>query len=264
MNAAGKPITRAMVLAAGFGTRLRPLTNDRPKALVEIAGRSLLEITLSRLRAAGVRDVIVNAHHFADMIVDALQRHNNFGMNVEVSREEILLDTGGGLKKAAWFFLRESDVKDEPFILHNVDVISNVDLLRMAEFHSAQGCLATLMVQNRKTSRSLLFDEQGRLCGRLLAGGVPGEMNRPAAVRQAPSNRNPQALAFSGIHIISPRLLSMIAEEGIFPIIPVYLRLAAQGEKIAAYRADDAYWLDLGNPESLQRAALELGRFANL
>ena len=108
--------TKAMVLAAGLGTRLRPLTDHRPKALVEIDGRSLLEITLSKLRAAGVREVIVNAHHFADMIVDALKQHDNFGMHVEVSREEVPLDTGGGLKKAAWFFLQNASAPDEPFI----------------------------------------------------------------------------------------------------------------------------------------------------
>jgi NDP-sugar pyrophosphorylase family protein len=255
-----KAPTRAMVLAAGLGTRLRPLTDHRPKALVEINGRSLLEITLLKLRAAGVREVIVNAHHFADMIADALKQHDNFGMRVEISREEVLLDTGGGLKRAAWFFLQNSPGKgdrvlsppDEPFILHNVDVISNVDLGRMAEFHAAQGALATLMLQDRKTSRYLLFDEQGTLCGRRLAGGQADEFVRPA--------RNPQALGFSGIHIISPRLLPMITEDGVFSIITTYLRLAAQGQKIAAYRADDSYWRDLGNPESLRQAAEELSR----
>jgi mannose-1-phosphate guanylyltransferase len=250
MNGDCKPLSRAMVLAAGLGTRLRPLTNDRPKALVEINGRSLLEITLTRLRAAGVREVILNVHHFADMILDTLTRHKNFGLNVEVSREEILFDTGGGLKKAAWFFLLESGTMDEPFILHNVDVISNVDLHRMAAFHIAQGSLATLMVQDRKTSRPLLFDEQGRLCGRLLAGGIPDEFNLPV--------QNPRALAFSGIHIISPRLLRMITEGDVFSIIPTYLRLAAQGEEISAFQADDAYWRDLGNPESLQQAERDL------
>jgi NDP-sugar pyrophosphorylase family protein len=267
-----KAPAKAMVLAAGLGTRLRPLTDNRPKALVEINGRSLLEITLLKLRAAGVSEVIVNAHHFADMIVDTLKQNSNFGMKVEVSREEVLLDTGGGLKKAAWFFLRNSSgkdepnlsAKDEPFILHNVDVISNVDLARMAEFHAAQNALATVMVQDRKTSRYLLFDEQGILCGRRSAGAQSDEIARPASARQAPSNKDPQALAFSGIHIISPRLLPMITEEGVFSIVTTYLRLAGQGEKIAAYRADDSYWRDLGNPESLQQAAEDLHQHALL
>ena len=128
---------KAMILAAGLGTRLRPLTNDRPKALVEVAGRTLLEITLARLRAFGVREVIVNAHHFADMILDYLEANSNFGMRIEISREEVLLDTGGGLKKAAWFFLEEKRATS-PFILHNVDVISTIDLGRMMRFHLEQ------------------------------------------------------------------------------------------------------------------------------
>src|SRR5271163_2112950 len=134
---------RAMILAAGLGTRLRPLTEDRPKALVEVGGRTLLEITLSRLREFGVREVIVNVHHFADMVVDYLKVNENFGMRIEISREELLLDTGGGLKKAAWFFLEDSG----PFILHNVDVLSTIDLGRMVEFHLEHRALATLAVQ---------------------------------------------------------------------------------------------------------------------
>src|ERR1700751_1616842 len=120
---------RAMILAAGLGTRLRPLTNDRPKALVEVSGHTLLEITLRRLASFGIREVIVNVHHFADLVVEYLQRNNNFGVQVEISREEILLNTGGGLKKAAWFFLENGS--SEPFLLHNVDVISAIDLDRM-------------------------------------------------------------------------------------------------------------------------------------
>ena len=151
---------KAMILAAGLGTRLRPLTDDRPKALVEIAGRTLLEITLSRLRSFGIREVIINVHHFADMIVEYLKRNDNFGMRIEVSREEVLLDTGGGLKKAAHFFSRIPSRRDEPFIVHNVDVISTIDLRRMVQFHTENQALATLAVKDRETSRYLLFDEQ--------------------------------------------------------------------------------------------------------
>src|SRR5712671_2627208 len=111
---------KAMILAAGLGTRLRPLTDDRPKALVEVAGRTMLEIALARLREFGVREVIVNVHHFADMVVEYLKTNNNLGMRIEVSREDVLRDTGGGLKKAAWFFLNDSGPGDEPFLLHNV------------------------------------------------------------------------------------------------------------------------------------------------
>ncbi len=141
-----------MVLAAGLGARLRPLTDDRPKALVEVAGRTMLEIALSRLRTFGIQDVMVNVHYFAGMIVDYLKANHDFGMHIEVSREEVLLDTGGGLKKAAYFFL-QSSARDEPFILHNVDVLSNIDLQRMVQFHKENRALATLAVQSRKTSR---------------------------------------------------------------------------------------------------------------
>src|SRR5262245_31869810 len=151
---------KAMVLAAGLGTRLRPITNTRPKALVEVGGRTLLEITLSRLKDFGIREVIINVHHFADMIIDYLKTHDNFGLQIEISREEVLLDTGGGLKKAGWFFEK---TPDEPFILHNVDVITNIDLRRMIEFHAQHHPLAALAMQKRKTSRYLLFDDQHRL-----------------------------------------------------------------------------------------------------
>src|ERR1700674_3311002 len=137
---------KAMILAAGLGTRLRPLTDNRPKALVEIDGRTLLEITLSRLRKFGVSEVIINVHHFADMIVEYLKTNDNFGMRVEVSREEELLDTGGGLKKAAHFFVQDSNGFEKPFILHNVDVISTIDLRHMVQFHTENQALATLAV----------------------------------------------------------------------------------------------------------------------
>ena len=157
---------KAMILAAGLGTRLRPLTNDRSKALVEVAGRTLLEITLRRLASFGIQEVIVNVHHFAEMVVDYLAANKNFGMRVEISREDILLDTGGGLKNASWFFLEDREQAPEPFLLHNVDVISTIDFGRMLQAHQESGALATLAVQDRKTSRFLLFDENDRLCGR--------------------------------------------------------------------------------------------------
>ena len=241
---------KAMILAAGLGTRLRPLTDDRPKALVEIAGRTLLEITLARLRTFGVRDVIINVHYFADMIVDYLKSNDNFGVRIEISREDVLLDTGGGLKRAAHFFLDGSAHRDGPFILHNVDVISTIDLNRMAQFHAENRALATLAVQDRKTSRYLLFDEHLQLCGRRSGVDGKGEIVRPAQA--------PEALAFSGIHIISPGIFAKMSEEGIFPIVASYLRLAAEGEKLRGFRADDYYWRDLGTPKDLMEAAIDL------
>jgi len=241
---------KAMVLAAGLGTRLRPLTDHRPKALVELGGRTLLEITLTRLRDFGIREVMVNVHHFADMVVGYLKAHDNFGMRVEVSREDALLDTGGGLKKAGWFFLEDGGSGDEPFVLHNVDVLSNIDLSRMVELHKQKSALATLAVQDRKTSRYLLFDSELKLCGR--RAGLDGN---PEMVRAVDSF---QAFAFSGVHVISRRLLSMLTEDGAFSIVASYLRLAAQGERIRAFRADEYYWRDLGKPENLAQAEQDL------
>jgi len=241
---------KAMILAAGLGTRLRPLTDDRPKALVEVGGRTMLEITLTRLRAFDVREVIINVHHFAEMVIKYLEANRNFGMRIEVSREETLLDTGGGLKKAAHFFLEGSDGSEKPFILHNVDVISAIDLGRMVQFHIENHALATLAVQQRQSSRQLLFDEGGKLRGR------QSKSDRESPSAQ--SSRGGQPLAFCGIHVLSPRFLEMMTEEGAFSIIDSYLRLAERGEKIVAFRADEYYWRDLGRPTDLALAAEDM------
>lgn len=244
---------KAMILAAGLGTRLRPLTDERPKALVEINGRTLLEITLSRLREFGVREVVINVHHFADMIVEYLKANHNFGMHIETSREESLLDTGGGLKKAAYFFTENSGGSEEPFIVHNVDVLSTIALGRMVQFHNERHALATLAVQDRKTSRYLLFDDRLHLCGRQYRNDQPELVG---------ACQPPQAFAFSGIHVVSPHLLAKLSEDGAFSIINSYLRLASQQETILAFRADEYYWRDLGSPESLIQATEDLKRHA--
>jgi NDP-sugar pyrophosphorylase family protein len=240
---------KAMILAAGLGTRLRPLTDSRPKALVEVAGRTLLEITLTRLKACGISEVIVNVHHFADMVVDYLKAHKNLGMHIEISREEGLLDTGGGLKKVAWFFMEKSGSREQPFILHNVDVLSTIDLQRMVQAHGTGENLATLAVQARESSRQLLFDEHLSLCGR--KKGEEVEIVRKIALE-------PRRFAFTGIHVISPRLLKMLQEDGVFSIIDAYLRLAGRGEKIAAFPADEYYWRDVGRLDDLRQAAEDL------
>jgi NDP-sugar pyrophosphorylase family protein len=240
---------KAMVLAAGLGTRLRPLTNDRPKALVEVAGRTLLEIALRRLQSFGVDEAIVNTHHYAEMVAEFLQAHRNFGMRIEISHETELLDTGGGLKKAAWFFLEDPDAA---FIVHNVDVLSTIDLGRMVEFHRANAALATLAVQDRASSRPLLFDANGRLRGR--AAGRGGE----AGVERVERVKEVEALAFAGIHVLSPRIFALLDEEGAFSIIDGYVRLSARGAKILGFRADGTYWRDLGRPESIEQASADV------
>jgi NDP-sugar pyrophosphorylase family protein len=171
-------------------------------------------------------------------------------MSVEVSREEILLDTGGGLKNAARFFLANSSEPEGPFILHNVDVISTIDFPRMLQFHLENRALATLAMRSRKSSRYLLFDQQFQLCGR--------RSGRDGAIELVRPSEQLQALAFCGIHISSPRLFAKMTEEGVFSIIDCYLRLAGREEKILAFRADEYYWHDLGTPDKVRQAAQDL------
>jgi NDP-sugar pyrophosphorylase family protein len=178
--------------------------------------------------------------------VDYLSAHDHFGMRIEISREDVLLDTGGGLKKAAWFFQGEA----EPFIVHNVDVVSTIDLARMIQFHNSHDALATLAVKDRETSRPLLFDDALQLCGRKLIREGKTELVRTSGPLTA--------LAFSGIHVISTRLLDMLEEDGVFSIIPAYLRLASHGEKILGFRADEYYWRDLGRIADLKQAERDL------
>jgi NDP-sugar pyrophosphorylase family protein len=278
---------KAMILAAGLGTRLRPLTNDRPKALVELNNRTLLEITITRLRTFGVTEAIINVHHFAGMVIDYLKSKNNFNMRLEISREDDqLLDTGGGLKKAAWFFQENPTRPEEPFFLHNVDVISNIDLNAMLRFHKHHDALAIVAVQSRQSSRQLLFNDQLQLSGRRIgdqdfvidekfvipsetrnlllpregtASAVPKRQNDAGAL--APDVKFSQhlnALAFSGIHILSPRILPKLTETAPFSIIDSYLRLSSASQKILAFRHDTSYWRDLGKPTDLAQAAQDL------
>ena len=241
---------KAMVFAAGLGTRLRPLTDDRPKALVELGGRTLLEITLTRLRTFGISEVVINVHHFADQLADYLASRNNFGMHIQISREEILLDTGGGLKQAAPLLLSGSGPADGPILIHNVDVISTIDLARMEQVHQANQALATLAVQDRETSRYLIFDENGLLCGRRIGRDDTAEIVRPL--------RRAKSLAFAGIHIVSPRLLTMLTGDRPFSIVDSYMQLASQKEIIRVFRADECYWRDVGRREDLEQAEREL------
>ncbi len=231
-----------MILAAGVGQRLRPLTETCPKALIEVGGLAMLEIVLRRLIRAGVTEAVLNAHHLADRIADFLQARKSFGIRIELSREVKLLDTGGGLKKVAGFF-----DDGRPFFLHNVDAFSEIDLGRMYRFHLQEGGLASLAVQARESARSLLFDAKGLLCGWESAAEGRREWAR-GPVEEA------QALAFNGIHVISPEIFPKLSEEGAFSITRAYLRLAGQGERIQAFRSDESYSRDIGTPEKLAEA----------
>ncbi len=229
---------RAMVLAAGRGTRLGALTATRPKALVEIRGVTLLEHVLRRLRTAGVTDVIINTHHCGEQIEAFIAQRHGLGLAVAFSREVELLDTGGGLKQAAWYF---SD--GHPFLVHNVDVLSDLDLAGMVRAHEASGALAMLAVKSRPTSRPLVFDADLQLVGRLRAHGreIVRATGAPAC-----------ELGFCGVHVISPSLLPQLTETGSFSIIDSYLRLAADGAAILGHRVDSCRWRDCGRPEDLR------------
>jgi len=248
---------KAMILAAGLGTRLGALTCDRPKALVEIAGRSLLDIAITRLKSFGVTEIIVNAHHFADQVIAYLDERGHFGIRMEVSREDDLLDTGGGLKKASWFFTEDSRT-DRPFLLHNVDVMSTIDLAEMLSFHRQNGALATLAVQSRPTSRPLIFSSEGQLLERAASDSAKAAEPRPSEPGESGRTTERLFLAFSGIHALSPSLLPLLSETGAFSIVDAYLRLSRSGYKIIGFPADQYFWRDLGRPSDLAAAAADL------
>jgi MurNAc alpha-1-phosphate uridylyltransferase len=242
--------TKAMIFAAGLGTRLRPLTNDRPKALVEVNEKTLLQHAIEHLNNFGITTIIVNIHHFGKRILEVLEANQNFGCNIIISDErDALLETGGGLKKAAPLLQGGA-----PFVVYNVDVLSNINLDKMLDYHNKNGALATLATRNRKTSRYLLFNEQEELCG-----WKNINTKEIKSVREAQSTHN---YAFSGIHIIDPKLLNLITEKGKFSITNTYLDLAKE-HKIMAYLHDEDYWFDVGKHEQLNKAELFLANLNN-
>ncbi len=231
---------KAMIFAAGLGTRLRPLTNDRPKAMVEVNGQTLLEINIRKLVGFGFKDIVVNVHHFADLVIDFLES-NDFGANIIISDErDELLETGGGLRKAADFLM------EDDFLVHNVDILTDIDLHKMVHHHKRNNALATLATRQRDTSRYLLFDEQQVLHGWTnVKAGI---------VRQKRVTENDLFFrAFSGIHVISPQLFKLFTRKGKFSIIDTYLDCAKE-HFIQEFRHDDGVWLDVGKPESLREA----------
>ncbi|NWJ51003.1 MAG: nucleotidyltransferase family protein [Bacteroidetes bacterium] len=240
----------AMIFAAGLGTRLRPLTDDKPKALVELNGQTLLQITIQKLQKAGFNHIVVNVHHFSQLVIDYLNANNNFGVDVLISDEsDFLLDTGGGLKKASPLFIDK-----EPILIHNVDIISSINLTDLYQTHCKKQVLATLAVRNRPTSRVLLFDENNLLRG--WKNIITGALKLPLATT-VPDSLHPYA--FSGIQIVNHELLQMISETGKFSMIDVYLRLSAN-HPIMAYQHDADYWNDVGKHEQLDAAVAYLSR----
>ncbi|MBR5511788.1 MAG: nucleotidyltransferase family protein [Bacteroidaceae bacterium] len=235
----------AIILAAGLGTRLRPLTDARPKALVEVAGASMLQHLILKMKCAGFTHIVVNVHYMSEQIIDFLQRNDSFGIRIDVSDERnLLLDTGGGIARALSFFDDE-----KPVLVHNVDVISDVNLGEL--YASAEGCDTLLLVQKRSSSRMLFFDEQMALAGWM--NMKSGEKRSPFH-DFAPENFTPYA--FSGIHVINDAMARRMKEtDGAFPLIPFYLENAARMSVKAALFPDTCRWVDAGTPEALERAA---------
>jgi NDP-sugar pyrophosphorylase family protein len=233
---------KAMIFAAGLGTRLRPLTNDRPKALVEVNGVSLLEINIRRLIHFGVRDIIINTHHFAEKIDDFLDAHKNFGIRIEVSHEaERPLETGGGLKKARWFF---ND--DAPFLICNADILSNIDLRKMYAAHLESDAIATYAIQKRDTSRYMLHDRGGVLCGWMNTKTKTVRMGRMAT--------DLNMYSFSCFHVVNPSIFETTPDEDFFSMIDWYLAICGK-YNVVGWRHDDDIWCDVGKPETLLEAA---------
>jgi NDP-sugar pyrophosphorylase family protein len=239
---------KVLIFAAGLGTRLKPFTETMPKALVPVAGIPMLEILIKHLQRNGISEMIINVHHFANQVIAFLKQNNNFGANIVVSDEtDLLLDTGGGLKKAAWFF---SDTK--PFIVHNVDVISDLNYQEMLDKHLDSKSLATIAVSKRETSRYFLFDDRMQLCG--------WENTKSGEVRIVrPEACNLSRYAFSGIHIINPEIFTMINRNGKFSIVDTYLEIALT-HKISGFIHSPENWVDLGKPEELLKAEKVLER----
>ena len=233
---------KALLFAAGLGTRLRPLTNDKPKALVEINGKTLLQITIEKLVHFGFDEIIVNIHHFADLMIETIEKNNGWGAKITISDERNeLLETGGGLKKVAWFF-----EDGEPFLVHNVDVIHDLNLHQMYDYHLENHAIATVAVRKRSTSRYLLFNKEMQLRGwqNIKTGEVKIGKRTQGQL---------WSYGFSGIHIISPRIFPFLKEKGKFSIINPYLNIA-KTELIQGFDHSDSVWIDVGKHESLAEA----------
>jgi len=236
---------KALLFAAGLGTRLKEQTQDKPKALVKLAGKPLLQHAIEHLKHYGITDITINVFHFAEQIISFLNENNSFGISIHISDEKgQLLDTGGGVKKAGVFLKG-----DEPILIYNVDVISNLDLNTLLKYHQEHKALATLVVRSRETSRYLMIDKNMQLAG--WKNYTTGETRISRKVSYADAS----PLAFSGIQLIQPELLELITEEGKFPIIDLYLRLAIN-QSIIAYHDQSELWMDLGKPEQLQAAEM--------
>lgn len=237
---------KAMIFAAGLGTRLKPLTDHMPKALVPVAGRPMLEHVILKLKAAGFNELVINIHHFGEQILDFLRANQNFGLTIHISDErDCLLDTGGGIRKAEPFFRG-----NEPFLVHNVDILSDTDLKALYEYHRQSGNDATLLASRRKTIRYLLFDDEKRLCGWINKDTL---QTKPEGFAYNPEHHH--EYAFSGIHVISPSLFHYMDERwtGKFSIMDFYLQTCHEA-RIGGRLTNTLRLIDIGKPETLTQA----------
>ena len=233
---------KAMVFAAGLGTRLLNETSAKPKALVEIGGKPLLQHAIEKLKNEGVTEVVVNVHHFSNLVIDFI-KSKDFGIPIHISDEsDKLLDTGGGLKKAAHFFSGDS-----PVIIYNVDILGNINLTKVVDEHVKSGAIATLVVRNRQTQRYFKFDKNNQLVGWINKQTGESKVSRPDTFEES------TALAFSGIHIIDPQLFNLMPKDEKFSITNFYLELA-KTHQINGFLDESEIWMDVGKPEQLEEA----------
>lgn len=231
----------AMILAAGLGTRLGEMTKDRPKALVELSGKPLLEILITKLKKNGIENIVINVHHFSNQIVDFLNKNNNFGINIKISDEtSLLLDTAGGIKKAESLFLGYENI-----LVHNVDVISDINLNKFIDSHRNNKSLASLAIRKRKTSRYFLFDKNN-----ILSGWRNNQLNNEIITR--PSEEYFE-FGFSGVHIINKKVLEFLDDSKPNSITNSYIELSKK-YKISGFVQNSGYWFDLGKPENIIEA----------
>ena len=248
---------KAMIFAAGLGTRLKPLTDTLPKALVPLAGKTLLQWQIEKLKAAGIRDIVVNIHHFPDMIINYLKDNNNFGCNIQVSDErDMLLETGGGLRKAKELLASSpnSPITSSPILICNVDILSNIDITTLLQAYNPNE-MGVVVVSPRDTQRYLLFNEENRLCG--WTNIATGEVRGPISNTQYPIS-NTQKLAFSGMQVLNPRIFDcmdeVVKQKGEkFSLIDLYLSIAEK-EILRAYIPENYRMMDVGKINQLSEA----------
>jgi NDP-sugar pyrophosphorylase family protein len=238
---------KALILAAGLGTRLQPFTLHHPKALAVVNGKTLLQRNVEYLQQQGITELIVNVHHFPDQIINAIETNNGWGSKISISDEtDAVLETGGGLQKAAWYF-----EKEESFVVMNVDMLTTLPLTKMIQQHEANKPLATLAITDRTSSRYLLFDTNNKLCG--WRNTTTLEEKGAVLVYTEPQKQALAAKAFSGIHVINTQIFNLIEQQGKFSLIDVYMSLCGS-QTIEGFNHSDSLLIDVGRPESIMKA----------